>query len=170
MATPFLTVRSVRARPVTVPLQRPIMSKVGLFHDWPLILIDLQTEEGVVGRSYLEPYLGNAARVIVPLIEDLGAAARGQPVAPFDALRRGVGATHLIGREGVTPIAYDNLPGYAQLTRELKTPVQLGENFYGPRQMYHAILAGAGDFVLGWESSGTRRPSSATRCVEGVCA
>ena len=46
------------------------------------------------------------------------------------------------------PIAYDNLPGYAQLARELKTPVQLGENFYGPRQMYQAILAGAGDCVM----------------------
>ena len=34
------------------------------------------------------------------------------------------------------PIAYDNIAGYAQLTRELKTPVQLGENFYGPRELY----------------------------------
>ena len=31
------------------------------------------------------------------------------------------------------PIAYDDLAGYARLTRELKTPVMLGENFYGPR-------------------------------------
>ena len=29
------------------------------------------------------------------------------------------------------PTTYDNIPGYAQLARELKTPVQLGENFYG---------------------------------------
>ena len=42
------------------------------------------------------------------------------------------------------PIAYDNLPGYAQLARELKTPVQLGENFYGPRQL-HRARAGAAD-------------------------
>jgi mandelate racemase len=46
------------------------------------------------------------------------------------------------------PIAYDNIPGYAQLTRELKTPVQLGENFYGPRALYRALLAGAGDYVM----------------------
>jgi len=52
-----LTVRSLRARPVVVPLKRPIVSKVGLFHDWPMILIDLETNQGVVGRSYLEPYL-----------------------------------------------------------------------------------------------------------------
>jgi mandelate racemase len=46
------------------------------------------------------------------------------------------------------PIAYDNLGGYAQLTRELKTPVQLGENFYGPRAVFEAIQARAGDYVM----------------------
>jgi len=33
------------------------------------------------------------------------------------------------------PIVYDNLDGYAQLTAELKTPIQIGENFYGPRDL-----------------------------------
>jgi mandelate racemase len=33
------------------------------------------------------------------------------------------------------PIAYDNIAGYAQLTRELNTSVQLGENCYGPRDI-----------------------------------
>ena len=48
-----LTLKNVRARPVIVPLKRPIVSRVGLFDQWPLILIDLETNEGVVGRSYL---------------------------------------------------------------------------------------------------------------------
>src|SRR4029077_4747844 len=43
------------------------------------------------------------------------------------------------------PITYDNLAGYVQLSRELKTPVQLGENFYGPRGLYEAVRAGASD-------------------------
>ena len=46
------------------------------------------------------------------------------------------------------PTTYDNIPGHAQLARELKTPVSLGENFYGPRQLFHAIRAGAGDYVM----------------------
>jgi mandelate racemase len=46
------------------------------------------------------------------------------------------------------PIVYDNLSGYVQLTRELATPVQLGENFYGPRDLYEAVRAGAGDYVM----------------------
>jgi mandelate racemase len=268
-----LTLESVRARPVVVPLKRPVVSKVGLFHEWPLILIDLYTNEGVVGHSYLEPYLKQSARYIVPVIEDLAAAAKGQPVAPFDGYRRAIGSMHLVGREGVSliavsgldmaawdalakaagmplavylggsvgsvpaynsnglwltpvdalgaeaaalmaeggfgalklrlgrekladdlaaiaavrdavgasvklmcdfnqglslgdalvrchaldeqglywfeePITYDNIPGYAQLARELTTPVQLGENFYGPRLLYQAVLARAGDYVM----------------------
>jgi mandelate racemase len=59
---------------------------------------------------------------------------------------------HALDDEGLCwfeePTTYDNTPGYAQLARELKTPVQLGENFYGPRQLYHAVLAGAGDYVM----------------------
>ena len=46
------------------------------------------------------------------------------------------------------PIAYDNLAGYTQLTRELKTPVQLGENFYEPRSLFWAIREKAGDYVM----------------------
>ena len=41
------------------------------FREWPLILIDLYTNEGVVGRGYLEPYLKNSSRYIIPAIEDL---------------------------------------------------------------------------------------------------
>ena len=50
-----LTLKSVDVRPVRVPLKRPVVSKVGLFDHWPLILIDLHTEEGIVGHSYLSP-------------------------------------------------------------------------------------------------------------------
>ena len=46
------------------------------------------------------------------------------------------------------PITYDNIRGYTQLARELKTPLQLGENIYGPRLLYQAILAGAGDYFM----------------------
>jgi mandelate racemase len=268
-----LTLKSVEVRTVSVPLRRPVVSKVGLFKDWPLILIDLYTNEGVIGRSYLEPYLRNAARSIAPAIHELAAARLGQPLAPLDSFQAGRRALNLVGYEGLAmisvsgldmamwdalakaagmplavllggtlgpvpaynsnglwlidvaalakeaselvaeggfkglklrlgrdrladdlaairevrrgagdeiklmvdfnqglalgdalhrchalddqglywfeePIVYDNLAGYAQLTRELDTPVQLGENFYGPRDVYKAICAGAGDYMM----------------------
>jgi mandelate racemase len=268
-----LTFKSVEVRSVVVPLRRPVVSKVGLFRDWPLCLIDLYTNEGVVGRSYLEPYLKDSARYIVPAIHDLAAAIGGKPLAPLDVFQNGRRSLNLIGYEGIAmiavagldmaiwdalakaggmplavllggalgpvpaynsnglwltevatlakeaeqlvaegafkglklrlgrdrladdlaairevrgsvgddvklmvdfnqglslgdalerchaldgqglawfeePIAYNNLAGYTQLTRELRTPVQIGENFYGPRALHDAVRLAACDYVM----------------------
>lgn len=268
-----LTLRSVEVRPVIVPLRRPVVSKVGLFHEWPLILIDLISEEGIVGHSYLEPYLKCAARSIVPVILELAQLRKGQPISPLDDFAQGRKALALIGKEGIAmiavagldmaawdalakaanlplalllggslgpvksynsnglwlsplesladeahaliaeggfaalklrlgrerladdleaiatvrsavgsdvklmvdfnqglslgealhrchalddhglywfeePIEYDNLAGYVQLARELRTPLQLGENFYGPRAMHQALALQAADYVM----------------------
>ena len=109
MGSEKITLQSVKARPVLVPLERPIVSKVGLFEQWPLILIDLYTEEGIIGRSYIQPYIKQSARYLVPAILDLAAARKGRPVAPFDDFRQGIGSLHLVGREGVSLIAVSGL-------------------------------------------------------------
>ncbi len=46
------------------------------------------------------------------------------------------------------PVAYDNYDACAQLARELKTPLQIGENIYGPREFYKAVKAGAADLYM----------------------
>ena len=46
------------------------------------------------------------------------------------------------------PIVYDNLDGYRRLATQLKTPIQIGENFYGPRALHRALQAGACDYVM----------------------
>jgi mandelate racemase len=46
------------------------------------------------------------------------------------------------------PIVYDHFDGYAQLAAELKTPIQIGENFYGPRDLQRAIQSRACDYVM----------------------
>jgi mandelate racemase len=46
------------------------------------------------------------------------------------------------------PIVYDNFDGYAQLAAELKTPIQIGENFYGPRDLHNALKSKACDYVM----------------------
>ena len=46
------------------------------------------------------------------------------------------------------PILYDNIDGHAQLAAELKTPLQIGENFYGPREMHKALQRKACDLVM----------------------
>lgn len=291
MSHPQLTIDGVTVRTVRVPLNRPVASKVGSFDAWPLILIDVETDAGITGRAYLEPYLSQAMRYIVPVIEDLAAQSAGKPVAPVDRWHEHVAALQLVGREGVTmiglagldmalwdahvkaagqplavmlggttgpvpaynsnglwlspvdtlaeesaalvaeggfsalklrlgrdrladdeaaitavrqgagdditimtdfnqgqtraqalarchalddaglywfeePLAYDDLIGHAQLARELKTPIQIGENFYGPRAMDTALALGACDYVMpdlmriggitGWQRAAAR--------------
>jgi len=268
-----LTFKSIAARPVVLKLKRPVVARIATITDWPLILIDLYTEEGIVGRSYLEPYIAKSMRYLVPAIHDLGAQLKGHRVSPvelyglarkslhfvgyqglsmiavsgldmaaWDALAKAAGmplcvllggsvgavkaynsnglwlgepaataaeAAELrdeggftglklrLGRERVAddlatiaavrhavgddielmvdfnqglhrgealqrchmiddlglawieePIVYDDLEGYARLAAELKTPIQIGENFYGPRDLYCALESKACDYVM----------------------
>ena len=46
------------------------------------------------------------------------------------------------------PIRHDDYAGCAELASELDTPIQIGENFAGPRAMAEAIAARAADFMM----------------------
>src|SRR5215470_4627440 len=109
MSSQELTLESVEVRTVCVPLRRPIVSKVGVYHEWPLILIDLRTAEGVVGRAYLEPYLTRSLKYLVAAIEDLAAGRRGKPIRPLDDFSESRKALNIVGYEGVAMIAIAGL-------------------------------------------------------------
>ena len=97
MQTPSLTFKSIRARPVVLKLKRPVVARIATITDWPMILIDLTTEEGIVGRSYLEPYIVKAMRYLVPALHDFGEMLKGRRVAPvelYDAARKSL---HFVG-------------------------------------------------------------------------
>jgi mandelate racemase len=79
-----LTIRSIRARPVLVPLRRPPVSASGAIPDAALVLIDLETAQGVTGRAYVFGFGGWALGPIVGAVEGLLAMVRGDAVAPID--------------------------------------------------------------------------------------
>jgi mandelate racemase len=254
-------------------LKRPVVARIATIADWPLILIDLTTEEGIVGRSYLEPYTAKAMRYLIPALHDFGEMLKGRKVSPTELYELARKSLHFVGYQGLSmiavsgldmaawdalakaanmplcvllggsvgpvrsynsnglwlqepdvvaeeaielrdeggftalklrlgrdrvrddlatleavrnavgedmqlmvdfnqglnlgealhrchaiddlglawieePIVYDNLDGYTQLAAELKTPIQIGENFYGPRDLHKAVQAKACDFVM----------------------
>ena len=258
---------------MVLKLQRPVVARIATITDWPLILIDLETEQDVVGRTYLEPYTPKTMRYLVPALHDLGAMLKGHPVAPLDLYDAARKSLHFVGYEGMSmiavsgldmaawdaaakatdvplcvllggsvgpvkaynsnglwlqapadvaaeavelrdeggfeglklrlgreriaedlatieqvrkavgddihlmvdfnqgldlaealdrcrmiddlglawieePIVYDNLDGYAKLAADLKTPIQIGENFYGPRELHKALQRNACDLVM----------------------
>lgn len=71
-----------------------------------------------------------------------------QALSLTDALERGRALDH----EGVywieEPIRHDDYDGYARLVRDLKTPIQIGENFSGPTAMATALSRRTSDYVM----------------------
>ena len=268
-----LTFKSIKARPVVLKLERPVVARIATITDWPIILIDLYTNEGVVGRSYLEPYLVKSMRYLIPALHDFGEILKGRRITPFELYDAARKSLHFVGYEGMSmiavsgldmaawdvlakaagmplcvllggsvgpvksynsnglwlkkpdalaaeaielrdeggftglklrlgrerirddlatikavrdavgedmhlmvdfnqglslgealhrchmiddlglawieePIVYDNFDGYTQLAAELKTPIQIGENFYGPRDLHRALQSKACDYVM----------------------
>jgi mandelate racemase len=258
---------------MVLKLKRPVVARIATITDWPLILIDLHTEEGVVGRSYLEPYTTKTLKYLIPALHDLSDMFKGRRLAPFEFYDLARKSLHFVGYQGQSmiavsgldmavwdalakaagmplcvllggsvgpvkaynsnglwlqepgvvaeqsielrdeggfgglklrlgrdrlrediealsavrkavgddmrlmvdfnqgltlgealerchaiddlgldwieePIVYDNLDGYVQLAAELKTPIQIGENFYGPRDLHKALQSKACDYVM----------------------
>ena len=100
-----LTVERLVARPVVLKLARPIVARIATITDWPVVLVDLHTAEGIVGRSYLEPYTVKALRYLAPAIEDLGVLLRGRRVAPQELHAAARKSLHFVGYEGLSMIA-----------------------------------------------------------------
>lgn len=109
MNTPALTIRGARARAVNVPLARPVRTAVGSIPSAPLVLIDVMTEEGVVGRSYLFGYKPVALSSLVRLIEDIAVGLKGEPVAPLDRMRQFDRDFRLLGWQGLVGTALSGL-------------------------------------------------------------
>jgi mandelate racemase len=81
---PRLTVRGVRTIAVEVPMRFAIGTSAATIRSAPLLLIDLDTDEGVTGRSYLFAYRPSGARAIAGLLEDAVELVKGAPAAPVD--------------------------------------------------------------------------------------
>src|SRR5205085_442937 len=104
-----LTFKSIRARAVVLKLKRPVVARIATITDWPLILIDLITEEGIIGRSYLEPYTVKAMRYLVPALLDFGAMLKGRRIAPIELYDLARKSLHFVGYQGLSMIAVSGL-------------------------------------------------------------
>jgi mandelate racemase len=69
---------------LVAPLKRPVRTAIGTVPAAPLVLIDVRTQEGVVGRSYLFGYTPVALAPLAKLVESLGDEIKSQPVAPVE--------------------------------------------------------------------------------------
>ena len=65
---PALTIRAVSAVGVEVPMSFALGTSRGRITKAPLVLIDVETEEGITGRSYLWSYFPRGMVAIASLL------------------------------------------------------------------------------------------------------
>ena len=108
-----------------------------------------------VGKSSLLNAILGSERAIVSEVRPWSVGDDMHLMADFNQglnLGEALQRCHMIDDLGLDwieePIVYDNFDGYAQLAAELKTPIQIGENFYGPRDLQRALQMKACDYVM----------------------
>ena len=90
-------------------LKRPVIARIATITDWPLILIDFYTEEGIVGRSYLEPYTAKAMSYLILALHDFGEILNGRKLTPvefYEVVRKSL---HFVGYQGLSMIVVSGL-------------------------------------------------------------
>ena len=103
--TDDVRVTALRARPVSVPLDPPLQTASGELGAAPLVLIDLETDAGITGHSYLLAYTPLALRPLAALVEELGAVVNGEPLAPRTLAGKIAARFRLLGPKGLPTIA-----------------------------------------------------------------
>jgi hypothetical protein len=58
-------IKKATIRAVIVPLRRPVIADIGEFRTWPLILTDIELDNGLIGSSYIAPYRSHAVPPVV---------------------------------------------------------------------------------------------------------
>ncbi len=100
-----LTINSIAARAVLVPMSRPLRTAAGDVPAAPLVLVDVHTNEGIVGRSYAFAYTPLMLRTLVQFLHDVAPALLGQTVAPRERMRQLDAQLKLMGMQGVVGMA-----------------------------------------------------------------
>src|SRR5579862_1870118 len=79
-----LRIQSISVRAVAAPMRRPLKTSSGAVSVAPLLLVDLKTNGGIVGRSYLFAISRNSLKPIAALVEAMAEMLAGDAVAPFE--------------------------------------------------------------------------------------
>jgi mandelate racemase len=106
---PRLTIRSLRTVAVSVPMKLPLGTSAVTVRSAPLLLIDLETEQGITGRTYLFCYMPMGAQLIAHVLDELLLSIKGDAVDPAEIGAKLLRHLRLIGAQGVIWMALAGL-------------------------------------------------------------
>jgi mandelate racemase len=104
-APPLLTLRAIRCVGVEVPMTYALGTSRGTITKAPLLLVDLETEEGVTGQSYLWCYFPAAIPAIASILQEVDRVVKGERLAPIDLWSKLSERFALIGVQGIVRMA-----------------------------------------------------------------
>lgn len=102
---PDLTIRSIGAIGVEVPMTYALGTSRGRITKAPLVLIDVQTDEGITGRAYLWSYFRQAMPAIASILQAIEERTAGQRVEPETLWAMLAERFALIGVQGIVRMA-----------------------------------------------------------------
>ena len=105
MSADVPTIRALHARAVSLPMNRPILTGSGSVTKFPMVLVDLETEEGLTGSSYIFCYAPFVMTPMVKLLENLGELITGDAVVPLTLEEKLQKSFKLLGPQGLTGMA-----------------------------------------------------------------
>ncbi|HEY0798461.1 MAG TPA: enolase C-terminal domain-like protein [Candidatus Baltobacteraceae bacterium] len=101
----MLSIRTINARPLNLTLTRPVETASGTMKTAPIVLVDLLTDQGIVGTSYVRSYTPEALDPLAKLIANLESVLKGSAATPFSVERTLQRHFRLIGPQGLTGAA-----------------------------------------------------------------
>jgi mandelate racemase len=79
-----LKIQSISVRAVAVPMRRPLQTSIAAVTTAPLLLVDMKTNAGITGRSYLFTMSTLHLKPVAALVEAMAGLLKGDAVAPFE--------------------------------------------------------------------------------------
>jgi mandelate racemase len=102
-------IERVTARAVDAPISRPVKNAFGTIGSAPLVLIDISTDQGLTGRSYIFAYTRLTLKPLVHLIEEVGRDLVGRTIAPYELMAQMDAKFRLLGWQGLVGMAVSGL-------------------------------------------------------------
>src|SRR5262245_25434787 len=102
---PSLTIRAIRSVGVEVPMTYALGTSRAVITKAPLLLIDLETEEGVTGRAYLWSYMRGVMPATAAKLAGVEETVKGEPADPFHLAGPLAARFALIGMQGIIRMA-----------------------------------------------------------------
>jgi mandelate racemase len=149
-----LTIREIKARAVVAPLKRPVRTAVGTIPSAPLVLIDVLTEQGSAGRSYIFAYTAAALVPLVRLVKEIAEELKDKTIAPVLRMREFDRRFRLVGWQGLIGMAVSGLDMafWDAIARTLDQPMA-------------ALLGGAPTALAAYDSYGMIDPKADEKAI-----